>query len=535
MRPRIASLIFLLCASSAPAQDYDIVIRNGRVLDGAGNPWSQADIAISDGRFVRVGTVSGSGTREIDASGMYVSPGWIDMMDQSGRVLLTNGRAANKVLMGVTSAIGGEGGTPVPTEGIREYFETLERQGISINFGTYYNTFQPRSAVVGDEDVEVTAEDLAAMKDLVRRAMEQGVVGLSSATFYPPSSFQKTDELVALVQAMAPYGGIYAAHMRDESRHLLEAIEEMITIGEAAGVTVEIFHMKNAYYPNWDREVHEAIALIDSARARGVAIAADQYPYTAGGTGIDATVPRWVFDQGMETALERLSDPTVRVRLKEEILDETSDRMVNLSGGWQNIRLVNAHNPQYERFHGQDFARIGEALGVDPADAAWDIMLEAVPKRAMALYFMMSEQDVRTIMQKPWVSIGSDAGSAAKLGEVDDIGLPHPRAYGTFPRIIAEYVRETGVLSLEDAIRKMTSWPAARMKLDGRGLIKEGLWADVVIFDLQSIQDRADWDEPLETPSGISHVLVNGEVVVDEGEHTGATPGKVLYGPGLKR
>ena len=282
MRSLTALLISLLFSAFAPADDYDIVIRNGRVLDGAGNPWILADVAISDGRFAGIGKVTGTGTRELDASGLYVSPGWIDMMDQSGAVLLKNGRAANKVLMGVTSAIGGEGGTPVPTDGIREYFETLERQGISINFGTYYNTFQPRAEVVGEENVEVSPDDLEKMRALVRDAMEQGVVGLSSATFYPPLSFQKTDELIELVRAMAPYGGIYAAHMRDESRHLLDAIREMITIGESAGVPVEIFHMKNAYYPNWDKEVHRAIELVEEARERGVAIAADQYPYTAG-------------------------------------------------------------------------------------------------------------------------------------------------------------------------------------------------------------------------------------------------------------
>ncbi len=327
----VVLLVSLLGAATSFGDDYDVVIRNGRVLDGGGNPWILADVAISGGRFARIGKVTAAGTREIDASDLYVAPGFIDMMDQSGEVLLENGRAANKVLMGVTSAIGGEGGTPVPTEGIREYFQTLERQGISINFGTYYNTFQPRAAVLGDANVEPTPDDLEKMKELVRRAMEQGVIGLSSATFYPPYSFQDTEELVALVQAMAPYGGIYAAHMRDESRHLLEAVQEMITIGEAAGVPVEIFHMKNAYYPNWDKEVHKAIALVETARARGVAIAADQYPYTAGGTGIDATVPRWVFDEGPEKARERLKDPAVRARLKAEIQDETSDRMVNLS------------------------------------------------------------------------------------------------------------------------------------------------------------------------------------------------------------
>lgn len=513
---------------------YDLVIRNGQVIDGTGSRVIEADIAISNGRFVKVGEVSERGAREIEAHGRYVTPGWIDMMDQSGEVLLTSGLAENKLLMGVTTAIGGEGGTPVPAEEIPDYFRQLETQGISLNFGIYYNAFQAREAVVGDKEVVVNARDLAQMQDLVRAAMEAGVVGMSSATFYPPLSYMKTHELVALAKAMAPYGGIYAAHMRDESRALLSAVQEMITIGEAAGVPVEIFHFKNAYAPEWDRQVHEAITLINDARGRGLDIAADQYPYIAGGTGLDATVPTWVFAEGNDVAVERLADPAVRKRLKREISDPRSDRLVVSSGGWRNIVLAKAFSETYARYEGRNFEQIASELGRDAADAAWDIMLEALPERAYALYFMMSEQDVQTIMRQPWVSIGSDAGAAEVLGRVDALGLPHPRAYGTFPRIISRYVRELGVLSLEDAIRKMTSLPAARMKLSDRGVIREGYWADVVIFDYESIEDKASWEQPFLPPGGIEFVMVNGEIVIEQGKHTGRRPGQVVYGPGYR-
>lgn len=520
--------------SNVQVPQYDLVIRDGMVIDGTGVAAVKADVAIKNGKFVKLGDVIGQGTREINASGRYVTPGWIDMMDQSGGVLLKNGLAENKLLMGVTSAIGGEGGTVVPAGEIRDYFKTLEQQGISLNFGTYYNAFQARAAVLGMNDVKATDEDIVKMQALMAQAMEEGVVGMSSAAFYPPASFMTTHELIELGKAVAPYNGIYAAHMRDESRKLLEAIQEMITVGEEAGIDVEIFHLKNAYAPNWGTGAHKAIALINAARERGVNIGADQYPYVAGGTGIDATVPTWVLAEGVEAAIKKLNDVEQRARMKKDIVNPLSSRMLASSGSWENIVLVNAHNEKYAAYHGENFIEIGKALGREPVDAAWDIMLEANPNRAMALYFMMTEDDVKTFMQQPWVSIGSDAGASEVLGEMDSLGLPHPRSYGTFPRIIAKYVRDDGVLTLEDAVRKMTWLPAQRMKLKNRGVISIGSWADVVIFDYDTIQDGSTWDEPMKTPTGINYVLVNGEIVVENGKHTGKKPGKVLYGPGYR-
>ncbi len=532
---KVLLIIILLSACSNPYNRtiaYDVVIRGGLVLDGTGARAFKADVAIKDGRFEKVGLVVGIGAREIDATGKYVSPGWIDMMDQSGQVLLENGLAENKLLMGVTSAIGGEGGTPVPAGQIQTYFKTLEQQGISMNFGSYYNAFQAREAVMGEHNSRATDEDITKMKSLMAQAMEEGVVGMSSAAFYAPHSFMTTHEFVELGKAIAPYGGIYAAHMRDESRNLLKGIQEVITVGEHAGIDVEIFHFKNAFADHWDKEIHKAIDLIEAARARGVNIAANQYPYTAGGTGLDATVPEHVFADGMEAGFQKMHDVDLRIDLKQEIVDPDSNRMVVNSGGWENIILADAFNEKYDRYRGKNFVEIGEILGLDAADAAWNIMLEALPDRAAALYFMMSEQDVKTIMQQPWVSIGSDASAALVLGQVDAFDLPHPRAYGTFPRIIAKYVRDEGVLSLSEAVRKMTSLPAQRMKLKDRGTISIGHWADVVIFDYSTIQDRATWKEPLRPPLGIDYVLVNGQVVTENGKHTGKKPGKVLYGPG---
>ncbi|WP_417449410.1 N-acyl-D-amino-acid deacylase family protein [Kordiimonas sp.] len=526
-----------LAPLAAQAEDtaYDVVIRHGRVLDGAGNPWVPADIAVKDGVIVKVGSVQGLGKREIDAAGKYVSPGWIDMMDQSGEALREVGTAPNKVNMGVTTLIGGEGGTPVEAEEIDAYFRELEAKGISVNFGTYYSATQARVAVLGDSDIDPTPAQLEKMKTLVGTAMDAGAMGITTALIYPPSAYHKTKNLIELARVVGAKGGLYASHIRGESAEFLDAVAEAIRIGEESGAGVEIFHLKAAYYPNWGKDMKAALALIDAARARGVNVAADLYPYVAGGTGLEITAPNWVYADGVDKALERLRDSSVRARLKEELAAGPQDgwtNMVYASGGWKNVVLANSHLDDYARFHGRNFEDIGKALSRDPADVAWDIMLAAYPKRPFALYFMMSEDDVRLAMKAPWASIGSDAASALKEGDFDALGLPHPRSYGTFPRIIAKYVRDEGVLSLEDAIRKLTSWPAARMGLMDRGLIREGLKADITVFDFEEIDDTATWENPTAKPTGIDYVLVNGSIVLDAGQHTGATPGKVLRGAG---
>jgi len=516
---------------------YDIVIRNGRVLDGAGNPWIEADIAVKDGKIVQIGHVAGKAQREIDAAGLYVSPGWIDMMDQSGRALRSVGLAPNKINMGVTSLIGGEGGTPVPAAEIRSYFHELETKGISVNFGTYYSATQARIAVLGDSNIDPTSEQLSEMKALIAEAMQAGVMGLTTALIYPPGAYHKTENLIELSKVAAEYDGLYASHIRGESAELLTSVAEAIEIGKKSGAGVEIFHLKAAYYPNWGKDMPVALKMIADARARGVNVAADIYPYVAGGTGLEITAPNWVYAEGVEKSLEYLKDPAKRMRMKAEIAagpTETWTNLVYASGGWKNVVLANSYLPRFEKYHGKNFAEIGEDMGRDPADIAWDIMLEVFPNRPMALYFMMNAADVELAMQAPFVSIGSDAASALKEGDLDDLGLPHPRSYGTFPKIISHFVRDKGVITLPDAIRKMTSWPAARMGLADRGLIKTGLAADITIFDLKTIKDTATWANPTAKPEGINYVIVNGKLVLDEGLHTGATPGSVLYGPGHK-
>jgi N-acyl-D-amino-acid deacylase len=530
--------LMLQPAAGAPAQPapmYDVVIRNGRLLDGLGNPWVRADVAIKDGRFAKIGRIEGQGVREIDAQGDYVSPGWIDMMDQSGEVLLKNGLAENKLREGVTTAIAGEGGTPVPSAKIADYFKKLETQGISLNFGTYYSSAQARVEVMGDVAGHPSAPQMEGIKAHVDEAMRAGAMGIATALIYPPDSFQSTDDLIELARVAAKYGGIYASHMRDESAKLLQAISESIEIGEKAGIQVEIFHFKGAYAPGWGKLVPAAGALIEAARARGVNIAADMYVYTAGGTGLDITVPNWVWEQGAKRGLERLKDPSVRVRLKKEIAAGSMpgwSNLVEASGGWDHIVLANAFNPKYDRYRFKSIDYIAKQLGQDPADVSWDIVLGAQPNRAMGLFFMMSEPDIATALRWPWMSIGSDAGANEGPGTIDAIGLPHPRAYANFPRVIAEYVKKRRVLTLEDAIRKMTSWPATRMRLYDRGAIREGLKADVTIFNEERIEDVATYENPTSYPLGIEYVLVNGQLVIDQGRHTGAKPGSVLRGAG---
>jgi N-acyl-D-aspartate/D-glutamate deacylase len=538
-----ASLVFATLArgqtttKAADQFDYDIVIRNGRVLDGAGNPCIFADVAIKDGRFVKLGKIPGHGRTEIDASGRYVSPGWIDMMDQSGIALPKNGLAENKLMEGVTTAIGGEGGTPVPAEQIRDFWASLEKSGISLNWGSYFSETQARIAVLGYDSRQPTPEELSKMKAILETAMQSGAMGMTTALIYPPSSYATTPELIEMAKVAAKYGGIYASHMRGEGKELVQSVDELIEISEKGGLPGEVFHMKAAYSPGWGTLMQEAGRHIDAARARGVDVAADLYVYTAGGTGLEATIPSWAHDGGKDALLKRLADPEIRVRLKKEIVTGSPGwwNIIEASGGWQNVVLVNAQNPDNAKYQGRSIADIAKELNKDPADTAFDFVAQAKTGRVLAIYHMMSEQDIETALKFPWTSIGSDAGSALTLGGDDALGLAHPRSYGNFPRVIARYVRETHTLTLEDAIRKMTSWPATRMRIAGRGLIREGMWADVVIFDYDKIQDRSTYEHPDVTPDGIDFVIVNGQIVVDHGTHTGARPGKILYGPGLSK
>lgn len=523
-------------AQSSPPADsarYDVVIRNGRVLDGSGNPWILADVAILDGKFARIGKIYGRGRTEIDAAGKYVSPGWIDMMDQSGSVLRRNGLAENKLKMGVTTAIGGEGGTPVPASLLGAYWDTLESQGISINFGSYFSEVQTRVPVLGRANRAPTPDELDRMRATMDSAMRACAMGMTTALIYPPGSYSTTDELVEIAKVAARHGGTYATHMRDEGSGVVGAVREAIEIGERAGIPVEIFHLKAAYRPGWGTLMGQVRATIDSARARGVDVAADMYVYTAGGTGLEATIAAWAHEGGTDSLKARLADPAIRARLKREI-DTGSPgwwNIVEAAGGWDGVVLVNARNPENAKYEQRTLTEIAKMMGKDPADAAMDLVMQG-QGRVMAIYHMMSEEDVETALRFPWTSIGSDAGAALSPGQQDGLGLPHPRSYGNHVRVISRYVKERKVLTLPEAVRKMTSWPATRMRLSERGVIREGAWADVTIFDLDALSDVATYEQPTEFARGIEWVLVNGTVVISRGVHTGAKPGHVLYGPG---
>jgi N-acyl-D-amino-acid deacylase len=513
---------------------YDVVIRNGRVLDGAGNPWILADVAIKDGRFVRIGRVPERGTTEIDARGKYVSPGWIDMMDQSGGVLPRNGLAENKLRQGVTTAIGGEGGIPVPSASrIPEYFAGLEKNGISINFGSYFSEAQARGAVLQSAARAPNAAELDRMRAIMDTAMRAGAMGMTTALIYPPGSYAKTEELIEIAKVAAKYGGVYASHIRGEGPEVVQSVSELITIAEKAGLPGEVFHLKVAHKPSWGILMDSVRRVVDAARARGVDVAADLYVYTAGGTGLEATIPSWAFEGGIDSLKARLANPATRARLKNEQKTGSPGwwNIVEAAGGWDGVVLVNARNPENAKYERKSLSEIARLMNKEPADAAMDLVVQGTG-RVMAIYHMMGEPDIETALKFPWTSIGSDAGAIMTLGQPDQTGLPHPRSFGNATRVIAEYVKKRHVLTLEEAVRKMTSWPATRMRLANRGMIKEGQWADVTIFDLDALQDKATYDDPMAFPTGIEYVLVNGVVTIDHDKHTGAKAGKVLYGPG---
>jgi len=522
--------------AQTPAATYDVVIRNGRVLDGAGNPWILADVAIKDGRFAKIGYITERGSTEIDATGKYVSPGWIDMMDQSGSVLPRNGLAENKLRQGVTTAIGGEGGIPVPAASrIPDYFVGLEKTGISINFGSYYSETQARTAVLGPSSRAPNAAELDRMRAIMDTAMRAGAMGMTTALIYPPSSYATTEELIEVAKVAAKYGGVYASHIRGEGAEVVQSVNELITIAEKAGLPGEVFHLKVAHKPSWGVRMDSVRMIIDAARVRGVDVAADLYAYTAGGTGLEATIPSWAFDGGIDSLKARLTNPAIRARLKSEQKTGSPGwwNIIEAAGGWDGVILVNARNPENVKYEQKSLSEIARLMNKDPGDAAMDLVLQGTG-RVMAIYHMMGEKDIETALRFPWTSIGSDAGAILTLGQPDMTGLPHPRSFGNATRVIAEYVKKRHVLTLEEAVRKMTSWPATRMRLANRGMIKEGQWADVTIFDLDALQDRATYDQPMLFPTGIEYVLVNGVVTIDHDKHTGARAGKVLYGPGRR-
>ena len=524
----VLSVLPLLPAPPAAAQNdepYDLIIRGGRVVDGTGNPWVRADVAVRGDRIARIGRLTGAAAeRVIDAEGLVVAPGFVDPHTHAVRGIFDVPTADNYLLQGVTTLTeGNDGASPWP---VGEHLARIAGTRISPNWAVFAGQGTIRRRVMGSDDREPTPDELEGMRALVAQAMEEGAFGLSTGLFYVPGSFTETEEVVALSEVAARYGGIYISHMRDEALRLLDSVRETIRIGEEAGIPVQMTHHKAISRDMWGRSA-ESLALVDAARARGVDITIDQYPYTASQTSITAVVPQWAQAGGSGELIARLRDPETRRRIREEIVY----RIEHDRGGGDPANIVIGLCVWDRSLEGRSLADIlaGRELESTVANAA-ELVMEIVERGgARAIYHAMDEADVERIMQHPATAIGSDGGVSV-FGE----SVPHPREYGTFARVLGRYVRERGVLTLEEAVRKMSGATAQRLGLQDRGLLREGFVADVAVFDPERVVDRATFEQPHQYAEGVEYVLVNGVVVVDGGEHTGARPGRVLYGPGRR-
>ena len=547
--------LLLLLPLSLLAQNYDLLIRNGRIVDGTGSPWYAADIAIRDGHIAAIGRLdSVTAKQTIDAAGMVVAPGFIDMLGQSEGSILVNPHLPSKIYQGITTEITGEGGSAAPlTDAIRaadrssyehykidptwntfrEFFARLEKQGMGINLASYVGATQVRRAVIGDGDRAPTPAELDRMKALVRDAMHDGAVGVSTALQYAPAPYATTEELIALASEGAKLGGIYATHMRSEGDAIIPAIDEAIRIGREAHVPVEIWHLKAAGRQNWNR-MPEIVAHIDQARRAGVEIGADTYAYPAWFNSFSAFIPPWAHDGGDAKLIARLKDPATRARIRKdmETPSTTWDNEWNEIAGPEAILLCVVQNPKLLPLQGKTIAEIAKLWKKDPFDTIFDILAEDNASTQVAV-FGMSEPDVRLALQQPWVSVCNDSAGTATDGLLGQ-EHPHPRAYGTFPRILRKYVREDGALTLPDAIRKFSALPASRLRLTDRGVIKTGMWADIVVFNPDTITDLATFEKPNQLSAGMQYVLVNGVPVIERGAMTNALPGKVVRGPAWK-
>jgi dihydroorotase/N-acyl-D-amino-acid deacylase len=550
----LSAFIFLFAAFPLPAQSpaFDLVIVNGHIIDGTGSPWYSGDVGIRDGKIAVIGNLSGaSRKRTIDAAGKVVAPGFIDMLGQSELSILVDPRLPSKIYQGITSEITGEGNSIAPLNDaiihsdresyehykitpnwrtFRQYFARLEKQGMGINLASYVGATQVRRMVLGDDDKQPTPAQLDEMRSLVRDAMKDGAVGVSTALEYAPAPYAKTEELIALATEGGKFGGIYSTHMRDESNAIIPAIDEALRIGREAHVPVEIWHLKVAGKKNWGR-MPEVVAKINSARAAGADVSADTYAYTAWDNDFSAFIPPWAHDGGTAKMVERLKDPATRQRIRQDMLTPSDawDNEWEEIPGPEAILITDVGNAQLLSLQGKRLSEIAKVWNKDPIDALFDFLIQD-PSSSVAV-FGMSQADVTLALQQPWVAIDNDNGGTSPEGILGQ-AHPHPRAYGTFPRILAKYVREEKALTLEDAIRKFSALPAQRMRLTDRGVLKAGMWADVVIFDPATVRDRATYDNPNQLSEGMEYVLVNGVPVIDQGKMSGALPGKVLRGLG---
>jgi dihydroorotase/N-acyl-D-amino-acid deacylase len=551
----IAALaVFCFLSTHASSAPYDLIIRNGHIIDGTGSPWYSGDIGIRDGRIAAIGFLGAAhAKRTIDAHGMVVAPGFIDMLGQSELTILVNPHLPSKIFQGITTEITGEGGSVAPLNDaiikadnlsydhlkltpdwrtLRQYFARLEKQGMGINLATYVGATQVRRMVLGDDKVQPTPAQLEQMKALVRDAMRDGAVGVSTSLQYAPAPYASTEELIALAAEASRFGGIYATHMRSEGSAITAAIDEAVRIGREAHIPVEIWHLKAAGKPQWGW-MPRIVAQIEKARASGVDVGANTYAHPAWFNTFSAFIPPWAHDGGDARMIERLKDPAMRARIRKEMetpSDDWDNEWQEIAGP-ESIIVSVVQNPQLLPLQGKTVAEIARLWNKDPFDTIFDLLIQDNAYTYVAV-FGMSEPDVALALQQPWVSVDNDSQGTAPDGLLGQ-EHPHPRAYGTFPRILRKYVREEKKLKLEDAIRKFSALPAERMRLADRGVLKAGMWADVVVFDPATITDRATFENPNQLSVGMEYVLVNGVPVIDGGKPTNALPGKVLRGPGF--
>ena len=564
--PRILSylLVVLTCCSPiSPGAEspetgsaFDVLITGGRIVDGIGTPWFRADIGLSDGRIAAIGQLGDSeATMKVDATGLIVAPGFIDMLGQSEFNILVDGRAASKTTQGVTTEVTGEGASIAPVNErmmaaqreryqhfkvaqdfrtLREYFERLEtRSRPAVNIASFVGAGGVRDYVIGRQDRPATPPELEQMKQLVAQAMEDGALGLSTSLQYVPDRFASTDEIVELAKVAAQYGGIYITHQRSEAGAIFESLDEVFAIAERARIPAEVWHLKTAYQANWGK-MTDVLARFEAARARGLDVSANQYPYNRASNGLHACLPIWVREGGTEPMIERLRNDALRERIKAEMADDSAawENQWYGSGGAEGVMVSSVLSPNLRQYEGMTLAEIGQSMNKDPRDALMDLVIQDNANTS-CIISIMEEQDVRTALQHPLVSIDTDSGARAEDGPLSE-SKSHPRAWGTFTRILGKYVREEKLLTLEEAVRKMTSRPALRVGLLDRGVLRPGMAADITIFDPEQIADKATFEDPNHYSVGISYVFVNGRAVVRDGLPTEERPGQVLRGPGYR-
>lgn len=552
---QLLCLSFLVLTSCSKPETYDLILRNGQILDGSGNPSFVGDIAINADTIAAIGNLKqAKGLEELDASGLAVSPGFINMLSWATESLIEDGRSLGDLKQGVTLEVFGEGWSMGPLSdqmkkafqedqgdikykvnwtSLEEYLEHLVKKGISPNVASFVGATTLRIHTVGYENRPPTEEEMDSMKLLVKQAMEGGALGVGSSLIYAPAFYSSTEELIELCKVASAYDGMYISHMRSEGSRLLESLDELIRIAKEANIRAEVYHLKQSGKDNWNK-FDVVVAKIDSARNAGLSITTDMYNYVAGATGLDASMPPWVQEGGYQKWSERLQDPKIRQQLIKEMTTPTDqwESLMQAAGTPENILLVEFKNDSLKYLTGKTLAEVARLRNTSPEEAAMDLVVQD-GSRVGTIYFLMSEENVKKQVALPWMSFGSDAGSQAPEG-VFLKSSTHPRAYGNFARLLAKYVRDEKVITLEEAIRKLTSLPAHNLKIEKRGALKPGYYADIVLFDPATIQDHATFEKPQQFATGVHHVWVNGVWVLKDGEHTGAFPGKVVRGPGWK-